>query len=536
VTGSSRLVEASAEAAATAPDAPSGFANRSGTYVGAVNLVGQVVDRVLAFVQIAIIASVFGATGNADLYFLASIVPLALASTVGEPLARAVLTLLVRGEREEARRAAAAGALFTLAVFGVLTAVYLSIALPLVAHFGVDHRNALGPWIAFGFIAPAMGFCGYLSTLLLWTEQYAWAAIRLPLSTLAGTVLLVVVVELTKGIEWVAAAIAAGYAIAAAVLYLAVAARLGQGWILHADRRSRAAVFALRRKVIGPIVGGIVSGQAIVIIERALAAAISPGSVAVLSYARGIAGAPTTASIAIGAAAYPRLARAEAAGSEEYMRDNYIRGLRLAVFTGAAFTAFFALYASHLIGSLLQRGQFGSGETAPTAHLLVLFALSTFTGSLVFYLVNVLYGIDAFESILWFEGSIFAVYVVLAVSMRAAFGLEGLPLAFGVAQVVGVAASTVMIGRRLGVPAGAYLRSVVAPLVPRLTVLVAALAAYKEAADAVGIAVPAQGIVYVLFGTVVLFVLGSGLLLTAPLPEARALRTAISRRVLGLVR
>ena len=78
------------------------FAERSASFIGLTLLVGRLLDRIGAFGQVLLIAAVLGSTIRADLYFIASIVPLTIGNVVGEALAASVLP---RGDARPDREA-----------------------------------------------------------------------------------------------------------------------------------------------------------------------------------------------------------------------------------------------------------------------------------------------------------------------------------------------------------------------------------------------------------------------------------------------
>src|SRR5579872_4064445 len=57
-------------------EARPGMTRRSASFIGGFALLGRIVERVAAFGLIVLIASVFGSSFQADLYFIASIAPL----------------------------------------------------------------------------------------------------------------------------------------------------------------------------------------------------------------------------------------------------------------------------------------------------------------------------------------------------------------------------------------------------------------------------------------------------------------------------
>jgi putative peptidoglycan lipid II flippase len=448
----------------TSTEPETSFAARSQRFIGGVYLGSQTVDRIAAFVLLALLAALFGATRAADTYFLASIGPLAIGSVFGEPLARSFQTLFAarRDEKDGALLAAAGFALTASALF-VLTAIYLAVALPIV---GLVGEGRIWIWVVLAVTGPALGLITYSSSVLVWLEDYVWSALRFPLVSVSALVLASVAAALSRSLFAVAVAVAIAYVGATVVLYILVARKLGARWGIRFDRGEiTVATAGAWGRIRAPIIGGLLSGQVIALVERYLAAALAPGSVALISYVRGIAGAPSIVAQSFGGGVYPALVRANAAQSPEataYIRAGFLRGLRLTVFFGGAFATFFAFFSTDIVTIVLQRGVFEPSESQSAARLLVLLALWTLSGSIGFYLVFVLYGIDFFAGILYFESAVFLPYLVLAPVLRGALGLDGLALALSLAHSVGATVGVGVVSKRLGVRG----REIVEALIP----------------------------------------------------------------------
>lgn len=507
------------------------IAPRTTAYIGSVNLVAQVADKLLSFAQIVVIAAVLGSSAGGDIFFLASIVPLTIGFVIGEPVGRAYMTLLVRTPAgAEARRLAASALTLTLAVLFAVTAVYDVVVVVLVKILTPAGSGDVWPWLAFSAVAPAMGVAGLLGGLLIWLHHYAWAAARVPLASAAGLVLLSVAVRSSDHLVWIGLALSGGYVVAAAVLWLRVAAALGARWPLAATRAGVVEAAAARGMLVGPAIGGAIGGQVIVTIERILAGTLGTGFVASISYARGIATAPTVLAQAVGASGYPRLVRAEAARDVAYLRESLTRGLRLSLYLGSACATFLILFGSDAVVAIFQRGHFAELATSETGRCLVAFGWSTLTGSLIVYLVSVIYGLGRFRAILWLELAVFGTYLVAAPVLRATDGLVGLAYAFAVAQAAGVVAAAAVCMRTVHLRPGMLVRTVLLPIAPLVIVLVAVLVGYRLLVDHVVIPIDLRGLTRAGGAGACLVIAGSAILLASPLPEAAQLRSALRRR------
>jgi putative peptidoglycan lipid II flippase len=430
------------------------FATRTPKFIGSIYLAAQLVDRVASLGVIVLIAALYGASASADTFFLASVVPAALGGVLGEPVARSFQTILVQETDDAAaRRIAGAGLLLTGAALVGVTVVYAAIAAPFAQYADLGR---VAVWLVLAVTALALGLSAYLAAVLTWREDYVWSALRFPIGSVIAVTLAGLVSTFTSSLLAVATAVCIGYVTAPVVLYARIARELGAGWGLGGTREAHAASLSgLKGRLGQGIAGGILGGQMLVVLERAFAAALAPGAVAILSYARGLASAPAILAQAIGAGRYPGLVRAEATGSESgdaYVRRGLLRGLGLTLLAGVIAAACLALLARPIVQLLLEHGALGGADGRRTAHVLVLLSLWTISGSLGYFLAFAFYGIDRFAGILYFEGAIFLSYLFLAPVLRNSHGVDGLAIAFAIAHAVGVVVGLVVLGPRLRAP------------------------------------------------------------------------------------
>lgn len=507
------------------------FTARSGAYIGSVNLVAQVTDRLAALIQIVVVAAAFGVSASADIFFLAAVGPLTIGSIVGEPLGRGFMELLLRAEgREQGRQLAAAGFFATLLISLALTAVYFVVALPVVVIAAPGGASALAPWLAFAPIATALALGAYLSSVLLWLEHYGAAALRFPLASVASLAFLGVAIALTRDLAWVAAAISLGYVAMTAVLYAAVARELGLRWPGAATRNALAQALTVRSRIVSPAIGGLLGGQVIVTIERVLASTLGVGAVATLSYARGISGAPSVVSEAIGAAAYPGMARAEFAGSGGHVRNSFLGGFRLNLLVGTAFAVYLALFGESITAFLLQRGAFETSSSDRAGDVLVAFAIGTLGSSLLRHLIAVLYALGRFTAVLHRSLVVFATYLLLVPVLLVWLDETGLALGYSLAEFTGAVFASVVVARRLGLSAGEFGRSAWR-IAPSLALVVGGLIAYRAIVEVVSVPTDWIGVVRVFGSGVVLVGLLAAAAFARDLPESRQLRAAVGRLV-----
>ena len=473
------------------------FAERSGSFIGLMLLGGRVLERAGAFGQVLLIAAVLGSTTRADLYFVASIVPLAIGNVVGEALAATVLARAAREREPQAERILSAGLWLAASVLGTLTILYLVAVSAVVPRAAPAGTASLLPWLAFAPIAVFFGLGAYCAAPLLHYERYVWPALRGASATLVGLALSAVVLALGGGVVWLGLAISTGYGVALLLLVLELAS-IGRGRIFAPPGVGAVRiVLSLWRKVGASAASGVVGGQMLVLIERALAAPLGVGSVASISYARGVAYTPTVLGQAIAAGVYPSVLRAHAADAVTYVRGRFLSGLRLALFVTAVTTTYLALFSTEIAIVL-----FGRDAVSPEALEDVQRCLVAFSFALVGWMLTILsarlFGaLDLFRGLILQELVTLLVYVVLALPLRDEFGVAGLALALGIGHLAGGLAALGLIARRLEVPLSAIAVTAVLPAVLRAAPVVVAVVLVERALAAI---LEAPSLVSVLVG------------------------------------
>jgi peptidoglycan biosynthesis protein MviN/MurJ (putative lipid II flippase) len=511
----------------TVTEAPLG--TRSSAYIGSLNLAARASDRLLTFGQIVVVAWIFGAGPKADIYFLAAVVPLTIALVVGDPLGRGTFTALAPShDRAKDLRFAAAGFVVAAALLLALTAVYVvavSIVVELTAPGG---STALGPWLAFAPVILFGGMSGYLAGLLIWTERYGWAAFQIPLATALGLLLMIVVTTTTSSVTLTALAISAGYAFAFLAAFVAIASDLARGWRLDVTVHDLRDALLVPRRAVSPAIGQVLGGQAIVVIERALALTIGIGAVSTLAYARGISAAPVFVAQAIAAGVYPGIVRAESRGAMSHVRDSFMTALRTNLFVGCCFMLYFIAFGPGIGAALLSRGALSAISGERVGHALIAYAPSTAATGVLIFLVAVLFGIGEFRGILERALVGFVAYLVLAPALLP-LRVWGLALAFSIAQVIAAVFALLLVSRKLSLPMRTLGRGLL-PVLALLAPVAVVLAGYHALVDALGseIAVNWRGVVDTGTSFVLMIVVASCVFLVAPLPESRRVRELVS--------
>lgn len=498
---------------------------RSASYIGSVTLAARVADRLAALGQILLVASVLGASTQADLYFIASIAPLAIGTIVGEALFAVILPPLVR-EPDDRLRAQLVAAGFWLSTAAVLlvTALYVLVAVVVVREAAPAGSESLWPWLAFAPLAPLTALSAFLAAILLERERYFAPPFRSAVATVAALAFTAVALSRSDDVTWVGVAVTAGYAVSV-VLLLVELVRTGGAEIFRMPTRAAIGVVAARRrKVAASLAAGAIGGQAFVLVERVLAASLGVGAVAALSYARGLSFTPNVVGQAIALGVYPGMLRAHAAEATAHLRDTFVAGLRATLYTAVVPALVLALFADEIA-----RIVFGHGALEGSARLVEIqsslrgFAPAVVGSLTLIFTARVFGAIDFFRALVWSQATALVAYLALAPVLRVDRGPGGLALAFSVAELLGATVGIGLAARRIPVPAFTLLRSVLAVVAWRAVALAAALAGWKAVAPAT------EDVLRVGGACVIAVVLGAALVWTTGWREVEGVRRILGR-------
>jgi putative peptidoglycan lipid II flippase len=502
------------------------FAERSATFIGAVSMTGRLLERLAAFGQILLIAAILGASTTSDLYFVASIVPLAIGTILGDSLYLSILPM-VAAEREEGDVEAlfSAGLWLSLAVLALATAAYLALLAVVVPIAEPAGSASLGPWLAFAPIGILLGLASYCSAALLYWERYTWPPFRSAAAAVVALALTAVALALGGGVGWLGLAVSTGYGSALLLLTVELAAIGRLGIFASPQARALRRVARLWRRYSTSVAGALVGGQLFVLIERLLAAPLGVGAVSAISYARGVAFTPTVLSQSVALGIYPGMLRAYAADERAYARHALVNGLRLTLFIAFVSASYLAIYARWVTSMLFEWGAMSATSLQEVRSSLAVFALGLVGSMLMIFTARLFSAVAYFRGIVVSQLFALAVYVVAAPLLRPVYGPPGLALAFGIAEVVGASLAVALVARRLGVRPRALVSNAVAPALARSSVVAAALLLVEVSTAELG----PRALVVAISGAAAAGGISISVLWRAPWPELNSARGAVRR-------
>ncbi len=337
----------------------------------------------MGFAREPLIASVFGATAQADAFEIASRVPNTfLEIAIGGAVAAVLVPVLAGlGDSPSAARLFANATTVTALVLGFLVGLGLLFAEPIVELLAPDLGSDGKPLAAamLRFTMPAaflLGMSAVVTARLLAAQRFAGPAFSV---SALNAVLIVSILALTPLLGPVAVAV--GYLLGAGGHLLVQLPGL-----LGIDRRWRRPNLwrdpNLRRAAVlyVPVLAGLLVTQLVILVDTRLASSAGEGSLAMMRFAARLQQFPLGAVVAaVGLAMLPTLARAAPESLSQLNRADAFTRLFWAaariLAVGIAPVAIVLVLASEpLVRAVFARGEFVEAAVAPTARALSIYA------------------------------------------------------------------------------------------------------------------------------------------------------------------
>ena len=412
------------------------------------------VGMALGYARDAGLASIFGASGATDAFFIATIIPTIIVTVLmSGALAPALLPTLV-GQDALHTEHDLFNSLLTLVSVGLLglCAVVALLAVPLVTWLAPT-LNAQGVTLAARLVVittPALFLLGM--SALLGTLANAHGSFLIPgLSAVlvnGGMLVAVLLAARSLQIQWVAW----GMVVGAGVLLLVQWFSLRRMNWRFQPRLAPAPGLGRVLTLFVPLTLFVALAQAVPIVERRISTGFPEGSLSYIAYAGKLNQIPSvilTSSLVI--VFFPALVHAlrDEQGGEfvETLRE----GIRSMMFVLLPMFIVIFLAAFAIVRVILQRGEFTAADTTATAGLLRFYSLSILPAGLLFLLTRAFHARRDMVTPLMLGLINTVLYVGAAVCLRPYTGLAALPLAFTLAQVFGGAMYAFALARQLNI-------------------------------------------------------------------------------------
>jgi putative peptidoglycan lipid II flippase len=407
-------------------------------------------SRILGLVRDQVLAAVFGAGNEMDAFLVAFRIPNLVRDLFAEGAMSAAFVptftrRLTRGGKADAWRLGSSVITALIVITGVLVALGVVFARPLVSAYASDYRAVPGkleltieltrvmlPFLTLAAIAAA--FMGMLNSLHHYFVP-ALSPAMFNVVTIACALLLVPFMPALGLPRIMAIAIAA---ILGGVGQIAV-----QWFPLRREGfRYRAAIdlggddAGVRRvlMLMGPGTLGLAATQVNLIVNTLLATSQGTGAVSWLTYAFRLMYLPIGLfGVSIATAVLPAASRHAAVDDTDALRTTVSRGLRLMLMLNVPATLGLLVLATPIVRLLFERGRFLPADTVHTAAALQFYAVGLVGYATARILSPVFYAVGRSRTPALVSVFTIAINVVLSVTLVRLIGFRGLALGTSIA-------------------------------------------------------------------------------------------------------
>jgi putative peptidoglycan lipid II flippase len=347
---------------------------------------------IAAMLRELVVARYFGRSDAIDAFLVAYLLPSFVVTVVAGSLATALLPVFVEIRHKEGIEAAQE--LFSsVLVLNSLTLGLIAGLLGLLAPLYLPYLGSGFPAAKLGLtrdllllLLPFIFFNGItscISSILNASEKFALPSI-VPIMTPLVTIVFLVLLEKTWGVYAMAVGVVAGSAIEAALLAKALqirGMRLAMKWGGFTP-----AVWSVLRQYTPMLAGSFLIGSTLVV-DKFMAAMLSSGSVAALSYANKlISGVFAIAATALSTAIFPYLSKMVALKDWNGCRHTIQRYFALVAVTTVPLTVALMILSRPLITLVFQRGAFTSADAEFVSRVQICYLIQ-----IPFYILSMLF-------------------------------------------------------------------------------------------------------------------------------------------------
>jgi putative peptidoglycan lipid II flippase len=207
-------------------------------------------------------------------------------------------------------------------------------------------------------------------------------------------------------------------------------------------------------RLAGPLAAGYAVHHIILLVDRAMATTLEPGSVATLNYAYRLALIVGQLSgLAVSTALFPYMAEQAAKRDLAGLRSNLAGALRFVWMVGVPASGALVVMRTPLVEALFERGAFDHAATAAVSDLLPWYALAVLADALCQPLWRVIYAQRRAWTVLGVNGLQTGIRILCNVAFIGSLGYNGLALS----AAVGLVVQLLVLGRLVRGDVGAYL-------------------------------------------------------------------------------
>lgn len=389
--------------------------------------------KVAAVIKEIVVAWRFGTGDTLDAFLIALLVPYFLINVIAGSFNAALIPTYIQVREQEGNKAAqrlfsstTVWSMLLLAIATIVVMVAAPVYLPLIAR-GFSPEKLDLTFHLLCAIAPVILLTGIITTwgaVLNAGERFALAALS-PIITPTISIVLLFIAQ-----SWGSFALAAGLVCGAVLEIVILGAALHRQGIsllpkwygIDSHLRQVASQYA-------PAIAGAFLMCSAVLVDQSMAAMLSPGSVAALSYGNKFISFPTgITATALGTAVIPYFSKMVACNNWTGVRDTLKHYMRLIFFITVPLTGLIVLFSDFIIQTLFQRGSFTANDTHVVAQIQTLFALQIPFYIGVSLLVNLIRSMQKNHILMWVSCFNIVINIVLNYVFMQWIGIKGIAL------------------------------------------------------------------------------------------------------------
>ncbi|OKH53214.1 virulence factor MviN [Calothrix sp. HK-06] len=389
--------------------------------------------KVVAIIKEVVVAWRFGTGNELDAFLIALTIPSFIINLVGGSLSSALIPVYIKVLEQKGLKAAQrlfSGVTICSLGFLSIAVIFILSTAPMYLPWMASGFNSEKLNLTFYFLCALSPFILLSSLVIIWSsilnarEHFALAAFS-PIVTPAISIALLLWFK-----SWGIFALVAGLFLGTVLEIVALGIGLRhQGISLfpkwHGFDNDLRQVFS---QYIPMMAGAFLLSSAI-IVDQAMAAMLSPGSVAVLNYSnRAIASPMSLITTALGSAVVPYFSKMIAVEDWTGLRQTFKKYLWLIFITTAPLAGMFIIFSQPIVQLLFQRGSFRLEDTYIVAETQSFFALQ-----IPFYIANLLLiklviSMQMSNILKWVSGFALILNIILNYFFMQWFGIKGIAL------------------------------------------------------------------------------------------------------------
>jgi putative peptidoglycan lipid II flippase len=432
--------------------------SRSLARAGLIVTAAFLASRVLGWIRLVVITTIYGAEADLDAYLAAFRIPdlifqMVAAGAVGSALIPVLSGLMVNQEQARAWRVVSTVInviLVVLLSLAVLSAIFAPAIIPLTtAGFDPVQTELTIRLTRIMLLSPILLALGSVSSAVLNTGDRFSSSALAPILYNGALILSAVLLSPFLGIEAIALGVVIGSLAHVAVQLPALVRRQGFQYDFLIDLKDPAARQALL--LIIPRAIGHSAGQITFIVNTTLASGLPAGSIVAYNVAFTILQIPLgVLGVPLGVVLLPSMSRAVAQGAMSGFGSLIVRSLRLLLFMMLFLTAVGIVLRREVVTLLFDYGRFDRDAIQLTADTLLFFMLGLAAHSLIIVLARAFYARQDTRTPVATALVSVAVNVVVSIATIESLQLAG--LALGIAVGAWVEATQLMLFLRRKYP------------------------------------------------------------------------------------